>query len=362
MKYFSETKDEVDEFFRVAEQIVRGEAVLNPYNTAMNQLVNGCKSPSEINTKKTLFYKKLKENRIVQHPGLDLNSENSQEYNLIDEDLVDKIKENYKLNNAESIMHLLNYINILRLGENNVQFEKAEYILLTGKNATMKIAWSPEVRGDSGIPLATTLSFFTNRLWFKLGKGFGGALPFSLDIVAKAQIAMSSKLSQSVNKKYRELQKEVSGGKITIDDAKYIYTELRQSSKLPEEISQEDVDSALDFLTEESIDRYKNELEFKSRQNEAERNEKNKILIENSKLKQELEAISNKEESKKKKQIRIIKWLLGLSVSAGLIYISWLFVNDPVFKFVATLVGIIGSVASTLSLFGVNLKPNKSEV
>ncbi len=58
LKYFSETKDEVDEFFRVAEQIVRGEAVLNPYNTAMNQLVNGCKSPSEINTKKTLFYKK----------------------------------------------------------------------------------------------------------------------------------------------------------------------------------------------------------------------------------------------------------------------------------------------------------------
>ncbi len=51
LKYFSETKDEVDEFFRVAEQIVRGEAVLNPYNTAMNQLVNGCKSPSEINTK-----------------------------------------------------------------------------------------------------------------------------------------------------------------------------------------------------------------------------------------------------------------------------------------------------------------------
>ncbi len=29
----------------------------------------------------------------MQHPGLDLNSENSQEYNLIDEDLVDKIKE-----------------------------------------------------------------------------------------------------------------------------------------------------------------------------------------------------------------------------------------------------------------------------
>ncbi len=52
-------------------------------------------------------------------------------------------------------------------------------------------------------------------------------------------------------------------------------------------------------------------------------------------------------------RIECISWI-NLHIMAILSMIQYL-------NLFATLVGIIGSVASTLSLFGVNLKPNKSE-
>jgi hypothetical protein len=103
-------------------------------------------------------------------------------------------------------LKFLNYINIFRKGNSDVSFENIGAILLTGNSTTIKIAWDEKIKKNGNIPLATTLSFITNKLWFRLGKGLGNNTdPKSFDIVTKAQVVLSTQINDSVAEKYDEV-------------------------------------------------------------------------------------------------------------------------------------------------------------
>ncbi len=59
LRYFSECIDEVDRFFRAAEDIVEGKAALDPSKPAMATIVNGCASKGDVITKKAKFFADL---------------------------------------------------------------------------------------------------------------------------------------------------------------------------------------------------------------------------------------------------------------------------------------------------------------
>src|SRR5690606_11021432 len=134
----------------------------------------------------------------------------------------------------------------------------------------------------------------TNKLWFKLNKGFGkGDYPRTFDIVTKAQIILSTQLNDSVGDKFDELQIKFKNGALTEEQAVASIAELRRQAKRPEDINEYDVDDVLKSIEESSIEDYLKEQEiFKNRAAKQEQ--------ENKRLKENIEKIEKEKQQKEK--------------------------------------------------------------
>ena len=287
--YFTEVKNEIERFFNKAEAIVEAKETLDPSKTAMASIVNGCQSASDIIVKKSSFYELLRCNGIEEASEEDFYNKKNYVYCIEDEVLINHLQGLYstKKNGSDINENLkfLNYINIFRKGNSDVSFENIGAILLTGNSTTIKIAWDEKIKKNGNIPLATTLSFITNKLWFRLGKGLGNNTdPKSFDIVTKAQVVLSTQINDSVAEKYDKLQSKYKNGEINKETATVALISLRSQVKTPENIKNENLDDIIDCISETSIEKL---LEEQKHQNL----EKKRIEDENILLKKKIQRI-----------------------------------------------------------------------
>jgi len=304
LKYFKEVKDEIEGFFTKAEYIVEGEDRLNPRNTAMSSVVDGCESPSDVLSKKSDFYVFIKSNGIYESKLDNYYTQENYKYNIIDARTIESVSSELQFDITEHL-DFLNYVNIQRQEGNLSSFENIGHILLTGNTRTMMIALHEKVKPDGVVPLAISLSWITNRFWFKLNKGFGdGKFPASFDVIVKAQMVLSSILNKSIGEKFDELQAEFNQGEITEDIAKFRIVELRSQVRKPEEIGLDDISPILDVLSEDSLEQFIKEQELS-------KNEAAKQSKENIRLKKELnlknDALAREESARLKTQIELIR-------------------------------------------------------
>ena len=290
LKYFNDVNNEIERFFKKAEYIVEGKDKANPKVTAMMSIINGCESKADVVAKKADFFRKLKLSGIKENDFNDYFNEKYYKYNIFNQDIIDKVAEDIGIEDPSQHLRFLNYISIHRREANEYNFENVGFILLSGNSKTLQIAWNENVKGYGYVPLATTLSFITNKFWFKLNKGFGkDNFPLTFDVITKAQIVLSNQLNEAVGRKFEELQDKFKNGKISEDEAKASIVELRRQAKKPEDVREDEIESILDSISEESIEIFLKEQEHF----------KNKVIkasIENDKLKTSL---SKKEEEVK---------------------------------------------------------------
>ncbi|MFK5894858.1 MAG: hypothetical protein QM504_16690 [Pseudomonadota bacterium] len=269
LKYFSECKDEIDGFFHVAELILEKKFSLDPSKNAMISILENCKNKSDILEKKAKFYSQLDSKRIKIEERRDYYDDH--QYNIEDSKLISEIQKQveetgrtFDEEKCVKILKAFTRINYLRRGISSGAFEKIGYILMSGNNFTRFLTFNPLIKtAGKDIPFATDIDFITNRFWFKLKKGLtnSNALPKSMDVVAKAQVALSSHINSSVSEKFELMKQDFSEGKITKEDAEYLHHELRTKTTTPEKITQETLEDALSFL---SMDGFENHLREKS--------------------------------------------------------------------------------------------------
>lgn len=264
LKYFPEIKDEIERFFKKAEFIVTGRDTLDPSKTAMVSIVNGCKTASDIIEKKAIFYNLLKNNDIYEDEYVGYYSQNNHIYNIEDKSIVSELQQSgISEEDAADSIKLLNYVNIRRKGISNRNFENIGFVLLSGNSITIKTAWHNSIKTEGDVPLATTLNFLTNKLWFKLGKGFGtNKCPLTFNVITKAQIVLSSQLNDSISDKYQQLQMQLRSGELTEEQAKIIVAELKQQVRKPEDIEKEHLQDVFDCISEKNIEKYIEEHEL----------------------------------------------------------------------------------------------------
>lgn len=332
LRYFNNVTKEIDGFFTSAQYIIEGKESLSPKGTAMNSIVKGCKTLSDIEEKKSDFYLLLKTNGIKEDDTTDYYDRANYLYNIIDQRTIDKLTQDLKVDIADHLQ-TLNLISIKRKRQNYSSFENVGYILLTGNSTTLKVAWNEEIKTGNTAPLATSLDFLTNRFWFKLNKGFGDKiLPKSFDIITKAQIVLSAELDTSIGEKYEELQTEYRNGTLTKEKAQARIVCLRNMVRKPEDIERDDLSSVLEIITIDSIDHFiqdqehfKNKSEEQGKENihlkkvlestktELENKEKEALLLMKEKTQKELEIVRNKILTKelllKEKEITLNKLL-----------------------------------------------------
>lgn len=259
-KYFKEVRDEFERFFTKAEYIVTGNQSANPSITAMTNIIEGCKTGSDVVAKKTKFYELLKSNGITEDDYNDYYNEKNHKYNIENKELVDTLNKLGTIKKVENHLQFLNYVSIHRQEANSANFENVKFILLSGNSNTLSIAWHEDVKHNGFVPLATALYFLTNKFWFKLNKGFSkNYYPTSFSIITKAQIVLSNGLNLSVGQQFDELQAQIKSGKLTEEEAIAVIVNLRKQAKKPEEIVAENISDVLEMISDTNIEKYINE-------------------------------------------------------------------------------------------------------
>jgi len=269
LKYFEECKKEVDGFFYVAEQIFEKNISLDPSKYEMTRILDNCKTKSDILEQKAGFYSQLERKHINIEERKDFYDEH--QYNIEDKFLINKIKvqveetgRKFDEEKCVNILKIFSRINYLRKGVNSGAFERIGYILLTGNTFTRFLSFNPLIKTEGkDIPFATDIDFITNRFWFRLSKGLSASrsLPKSMDVIAKAQVVLSSHINSSVSEKFDSMKKKYTAGKISKEETEYLHHELRSKTSTPEYITQDTLEEALAFL---SVDGFEKHLREKS--------------------------------------------------------------------------------------------------
>lgn len=256
--YFSESEDEINNFFYKAEKIVRKEERLDPSKQAMKNIVNGCTDPYAVIEKKANFFQALKEKDItldpqeryydkeVNYPFL-INS--NKFYENKDGDVTER--------DIDRKVNLLNYISIKRGFKSHAIFRNIGHILLSANKVTFSIAFDNSVRESNMVPLATSLSFLTNRFWISLNKSLTNISTLqSINIITKAQIALSTRINDNVGRLFQQYIKDDKEGKYDLEKSKACLAELHKAVVDPKDLTVERAEDFIDILSINDIEQY----------------------------------------------------------------------------------------------------------
>ncbi|QDY44306.1 hypothetical protein [Candidatus Pantoea soli] len=258
LSYFDETKREIDDFFFAAEKIVERGQQPDPSKQGMIAIVNGCNNSSDVLLKKSNFIEKLRKYKI----SLDTedNYYGNSNFNVESITTLNALKAqnpDFEDDKILTVLKLFTKINSKRKGINNKGLEQSGAVLITGKNVTKTISYNLASRDEVKLtPFASDLDFITERFWFKLNKGFGGdsKLPISFDVVARAQIILSTQAGNKVADEFKTLQSKFDSGTISRENVGFLVSELRSRNYKPEDFVPETIDEISDFMNSDFIE------------------------------------------------------------------------------------------------------------
>lgn len=251
-RYFDDTFREIENYFDTAESIANRRSTPEPNKQAMMHIVNGCSNGADVIAKRTRFFNDLSKLKIL--PAANKNYYDPPGYNIESLTSVDDLSKeiNCEKDKASQILSHFSKINFLRKGDSRTYLEAVQFIFLSEKNNIRLAAFSDTVAklSNGNIPFSTDLDYMTERLWFKLNRGFGNntLIPVAFDLVTRTQIVLASQLSGKVTAEYNQLvleHKDVNTGMSDELLGQFI-VELMAKIRQPEELNKDNLD--LDFL------------------------------------------------------------------------------------------------------------------
>lgn len=309
LKYFSETKEEINKFFSTAEHIKSGKFSLRVSKPAMVNIVTNAKDVSDIALRKALFFQNLTILGIHED-SYECSIDDLKLYNLEDQQILQDLEKlsiennrDFKEDDTRLLINIFTKINCLRKGNSNNSFEKCRYLYLSENSLARFLGHNELLKVKEGdFTYCKEMDFLTTKFWFYLNKGFGGKsieMPKSLALINKAKIIISSHLQNSVTEKYDEFTRKVKNKDLSEEQIKLINLELKSKIANPEKIAVDIIDTSLEFLENENyLEKAYDEMilkDLKLKEQEA------KILAFEEKERRELE---EKERAKQEEQER----------------------------------------------------------
>lgn len=277
--YFSETKNEICDFFGVAEDIVEGKKYQWNDKPAMKAITDGCKTAADVSVKQSDFFTRLRTcYGIVEDPNDSYYDEEYFTSNLESLVFEDETDEEDRKRKRELGLKLISHINKLRNGY-SFSFElESRFLIVTNTNAILSLSKEQtdvkktESGSDMICGFATSLNRITSLLWYKLGSGFSGrSFPTNVNAVLKARTVLSSTVAKKANQTYNEIRKQFKSGEISEDQVAARIIILRGKVQLPEQLQGDDIVETLDF-SPEYLSRY--EEQYKNTRENLEESER----------------------------------------------------------------------------------------
>ncbi|HFD6682099.1 TPA: hypothetical protein ACS724_003264 [Providencia alcalifaciens] len=257
LKYFEETKAEIDDYFYAAERIFERNQHPDPSKIGMVNLLQECSSTTDVILKKIEFFEKLDRMKISIDVGTDYYE--NPRYNLEGISTLEELEleyPDYDPQKISDIVKTFSKINYKRKGNSKVRLEQSGALFITGKNMTKSLSHYFSSKGERLIPFAVTLDYITERLWFKSHKGFakGAKLPITFDVVARAQVILSTQVTAKVAIVYNDMKKAVQNGSMSKETASSLIIELRNKNFQPEGFIAQQVEDITSFMDEDIIE------------------------------------------------------------------------------------------------------------
>lgn len=261
IRYYKEVREDIDHFFRTAEEIVKGNKIVDIGNVAMDEIVRDCSTPADVINKRAKFSNILKRYSISEADSLNYYSPEFHNFNIESQEIVEKY--GLATENKEKYLKHLNYTNILRkkdgINSENLSLKESKHIIITEVGKILQMA--NDFNKDSeyfNAPLAISMSSLTNRLWFDLNKGFGSKyLPSTFNILEKSRLVLSNILTQTVAKQYDKVKESYNKGELSEDDLNENIIELRKKMMKPEDIEREQLNNIDDIIKPNGLEIYK---------------------------------------------------------------------------------------------------------
>lgn len=263
LRYFSEIKKEIDDFFLTATEIVDGKKSQYNEKPAMMAIINGCRTSSDVSVKQADFYHALQYGfGITEDLNTNFYNEVYFESNLESFDYVD---DDDKKKKKETGIKYISHINKLRNGHIFGNDIDSEYLLVTNTKATLLISkeQSDKIKDEHGLEyianFAVSLDRITSLLWYKLGNGFGNKeYPSTISAVLGARVVLSSSIAKNAGKAYFDIKKQFESGKISKEQLAGRIITLKNKPKLPEDLQGNGIVEIMDF-SPEFLSRYEEE-------------------------------------------------------------------------------------------------------
>lgn len=276
LRYFSEVKNEIDDFFEIASEIVEGKRNLLFDKPAMKAITDGCQTAADVNVKKSDFYHKMQFTFEIRQDSED--NYYSEEYFTSNLESFDYDDEDDK--KKETAVKLISYINKLRNGNYFYSDIESEHIIVTNTRTILLMSRevADDIKKSEGLDnicnFAVSLDRITSLLWYKLGNGFSqNGFPSSLNAVLKARIVLSASIARNAEREFAKVKKEYADGVINLDQVTARIIMLKKKPVLPEDLQGNDIDETMNFDPE-----YLSRYEEQAKKNQRELKEKSDII------------------------------------------------------------------------------------
>lgn len=296
LRFFSETKEKIDEFFRQAI-LLKNNPHLSNVTEAMEFILNNCVDETEILHLKSKFYTYLDELDIKEYDG-QISIEKGKDLIFEKADTFNKqFEERFSqyIDKAHYYLKFADYINILREGKKVNDIEKCMYVFLSDSSLSTEISkFIMEVDSTAGTHLLSRTDEFVERMWFKLQKGLIDQNSFaSFNVLMKAKKIVSSFLSEKATKAYEEYKKSTASR----DELKNFYFEIRKNCCAPESVHANALsnESVLDDYEESKRKYFENQSVLKAKADRVDllQKEKEEYKTQYDNLRKKIDEIEN---------------------------------------------------------------------
>jgi hypothetical protein len=273
--YFENTKNELEQFFDAAIEIIKSGKIVDKTKTAMVTIINGCKEASCVIQKKVDFFKLLNKKIKLDSNDNYYKKENN-EHNISYDDY-NKV-EDFK------ILDRLNNIHKLRRSK-NVKYGIFHSIFLTADSRTIQISrelYEKNISDKSYLFLAINSFDLGGILWLKLKKPFvspstvGNKNTYPIDYFVKSRVALANMAKSKILEEYNSVIKNKD--QYTEEQIADYINSLRDIDLRPEKITYEKIDEIIEIISEDRLIERSNHINKLENNLKKESEEKNNLL------------------------------------------------------------------------------------
>lgn len=304
LRYFPDTKVEIENFFTTAETLFSNNSVIRPDETAMISILKDCKASIDITNKCNSLFYFLEKNKICLEAKNDFYAQKYIEFNLESKEYVGTPE--------EKNIRLLSNISKLRGNNITSDYSKSKAILISETSSVLDYSRiftqdKQSLYQDTSkniTSLAVNLYTITNILWYKLNRSLhGDNMPSTINSVIRAQIVLSKYVNESITEEYDKLMEQFKKGNIDKDEIASLILGMRRHSSKPESIIKEGVDDALALICEKDINKFKEDFELSHYAHEELKKEHENTLKQLASVKEDVEYWKSQTEIQQKKGI-----------------------------------------------------------